>query len=169
MDYPKRKHPRLKDYDYSKCGAYFITICAENKANIFSHIVPPRDTGCSSLDVPHVKLTPIGKIVDSYINQISVHYENISVDSYVIMPNHVHLLLTFTEFGAPRFHTVCASRPTANLSSVVAALKRFSNRDAGKNLWQTGFYDHIIRDETDYLTRLQYIDHNPAKWFYNLK
>ncbi len=56
------------------------------------------------------------------------------------------------------------ARPT--VSRVVSALKRFSNRDAGEAMWQTSFYDHVIRDDGDYLTRWNYIDENPARWYY---
>ena len=88
-------------------------------------------------------------------------YPGLNIDVYAIMPNLVHILFTSPgeTRGAPG-----ASRPTALVSRMVAAIKRFSNRDAGIDLWQPSFYDHIIRDQTDYLTKWNYIDTNPARW-----
>ena len=79
------------------------------------------------------------------------------MDNYVIMPNHVHILLAVG--GVPG-----SARPT--VSRVVSALKRFSNRDAGEAMWQASFYDHVVRGVGDYLTRWNYIDENPARWYY---
>ena len=76
------------------------------------------------------------------------------------MPNHVHILISVSrDDGAPG-----SSRPTALVSRMIAALKRFSNRDAGQKLWQTSFYDHIIRDDADYAARYNYILDNPRRW-----
>ena len=77
------------------------------------------------------------------------------------MPNHVHLLLSIDHSapGAPR-----SSRPTQLISRIIAALKRFTNQQAGFNLWQSTFHDHIIRSDADYLRIRDYIGANPAKW-----
>ncbi len=166
MDLPNRKHPRLKDYDYSSVGAYFITVCARNKECIFSRITVGRDDP----GAPETALSSRGKIVEKYILSIPKAYADITVENYIIMPNHVHILMTINDnakavsenYGAPR-----SSRPT--VSSVIGALKRFTNRETGEKLWQTSFYDHIVRDENDFLTRWQYIDKNPAKWYYELR
>ena len=81
-----------------------------------------------------------------------------SVEKYVIMPNHVHLLLSIgASNGAPG-----SSRPT--VSQIIGAWKRFVHRECGQIIFQTSYYDHIIRDENDLLTRWNYIDENPAKW-----
>ncbi len=86
---PKRKPTRLKDFDYSSPGAYFITICTENRRKILSRIV-----GGDVLDAAkNVELLPWGKIADKYINQLNDFYENITVDRYVIMPNHIYIML----------------------------------------------------------------------------
>ena len=107
-----------------------------------------------------VCLTAAGCIVDRYIRSISAAYPHIVVDQYIIMPNHVHLLLTVLHNdGAPG-----SSRPTALIPRVVAALKRFTNQEAGCKLWQTSYYDHIIRDEADYTARYNYILDNPRRW-----
>ena len=148
-----RVHPRLKNYNYSAAGAYFITMCSKDKAHIFGQVSVGRD----DLGAPGTELSAIGKVVEKYIVSVSEAYKNVSVDNYVVMPNHIHLLLTIRAEGAPG-----SSRPT--VSQVIAALKRFTNRECGMKLWQSSFYDHIIRDEKDYFTRWNYIDTNPFRW-----
>ena len=83
------------------------------------------------------------------------------MEKFVVMPNHVHLLMGITrrETGAPR-----SSRPTKLVPRIVSALKRFTNKEAGWDLWQTSYHDHIVRSEADYLRIWNYIDTNPAKW-----
>lgn len=161
-----RKPTRLREYDYASNGAYFVTVCSKDKAKIFCRIVGRDDLGAP----PCVMLTDIGKVVDKYICLISDAYNTVNVDKYVVMPNHIHLLLTI---GKQR--RAESSRPTdaeekrvsknyPTVSQIIAALKRFTNKETGIKLWQTSFHDHIIRDEHDYLVRWQYIDDNPAKW-----
>lgn len=150
----ERKHPRLKGYDYSKDGVYFVTFCTKDKRCLLSSV------GRDDLGAPSVRLTSYGKIAEQYICSIPTAYDTVEIDKYVIMPNHIHLLLRIgMGSGAPG-----SSRPTQMIPRIVAALKRFTNRDAGVKLWQTSFYDHIIRNETDFLRIWTYIDTNPAKW-----
>ena len=85
MDLPKRKPTRLKDYDYSSEGTYFVTICTKDKQKILCDIV-----GEGLCALPSINLTPIGEIVKQSIEYIDNNYDCISVDKYVIMPNHVH-------------------------------------------------------------------------------
>ena len=155
MEYPKRKSTRLKDYDYSSEGAYFITICTHNKQKILCDIV-----GGGALDAPKIKLSTIGGIVEKYILS-SNNIPEISVEKYVIMPNHIHLILLVKN----NIGTSKAPSPTNNIiSHSISTLKRFVNRDVGENIFQRSFYDHIIRGENDYLKIWNYIDTNPQKW-----
>ena len=87
-DLPKRKPNRLKEYDYSSPGVYFITICTKDRRNLFW-----ENAGASITRPPDVQLSEYGKIVDSAIRNIPVYYPAISIDSYTVMPNHIHLLL----------------------------------------------------------------------------
>ena len=148
-----RKPTRLQNYDYSQNGYYFITICTHNKQKILCDIV-----GDGALDVPQIVLSKTGEIVDKYIlstNNIS----GIAVDKYVIMPNHIHIILVVKN-GTSR-----ATSPTNNIiSHSISTLKRFVNKDVGKNIFQRSFHDHIIRGEEDYLKIWNYIDTNPQKW-----
>ena len=92
---PQRKSTRLKDFDYNTNGAYFITICTEGRGKILSSAV-----GGDVLDAPHIELLPHGKIADKYIRQINDHYADIVVDRYVIMPDHIHIILFLFDNGA---------------------------------------------------------------------
>lgn len=152
---PERKPTRLKDYDYSSGGSYFITICSKDKKPIFSRIV-----GDGFLDVPQVVLTEYGTIINRQINIMGEYYKNIKINNYVIMPNHIHILISVYRDGSSGMPT-----PTNKaIPSFVGTLKRFVNRNVGKNIFQRSFNDHIIRDECDYLARWQYIENNPLKW-----
>ena len=150
----ERKHPRLKEYDYSSAGVYFITLCTRHRSEVLCRIVGRDDPGAP----PYIVLSPSGKVAEKYIRTISSAYENVSVDKFVIMPNHVHLLISISDMQ----RRAESSRPT--VSRIIGAFKRFSNKECGCSLWQASFYDHIIRDEMDYLGHWQYIDDNPAKW-----
>ena len=152
MNFPKRKVLRLKDYDYSQTGGYFITFCTENRAPVLSRIT----VGKAALRLPQVELTEYGRITEKYIQNISVAYPHISVENYVIMPNHVHLLLLVGDGGQG------AARPT--VSAVVRSIKALVRKETGKSLFQNSFYDHILRDGQDFLIHWDYIETNPGKW-----
>lgn len=85
-----------------------------------------------------------------------MHYENTCIDHYVIMPNHIHFIIKIGNTGQP------AAAPT--LSRIVNQFKGYVTKQTGNSIWQKGFYDHVIRDEDDYLTKANYIENNPAKW-----
>ena len=152
-----RKNTRLPGYDYNTPGAYFLTICTENRHCLLSRIV-----GTGVLDGPRIELSPYGEIAAKYINQLTDFYANISVESYVIMPNHIHILLCIKEEGP-------SGRPVPTLqnsvvSRFVSTFKRFCNKEYGKNIWQNRSYDHVIRNQADFDKHLQYIYENPFGW-----
>ncbi len=155
MELPKRKPTRLKDFDYSQNGAYFVTICTKDKQCIFSEVV-----GGGALDAPQNILSETGKIAEKYILSTN-NIPDVAVDKYVIMPNHIHLILIVHNTGG----TSKAPSPTNNIiSHTISTFKRFVNKEAGQNIFQRSFHDHIIRDEQDYLKIWNYIDTNPQKW-----
>lgn len=157
MDLQKRKPHRLPNFYYNTPGAYFITICTKDRKNLFW-----EDVGVS---IARPQLTPWGEIADKAISQIPKHYPAISVDHYVIMPNHIHLLL--------QINTDADGRPMVvpTISVVVQQLKGVITKQIGQSVWQKSFHDHVIRGDADYLKIWEYIDNNPAKWeedcFYN--
>ena len=154
MDLPKRESTRLENFDYSQGDAYFITICTKDKQNLFGHIV-----GGGAFDAPKIILSPQGEIVEKYILSTN-NIPNLKVDKYVIMPNHIHLLLSVENSCG----TSWAPSPTNNkISLAVSTLKRFVNKEIGYNIFQRSFYDHVIRNKNDYNEIWQYIENNPAK------
>ena len=158
--FPKRKINRLKSWNYSNNGGYFITICTDNRKHILSKIC----VGDGLPDVPHIELTDNGRTVKEQFEIMNALYEDIRVNHYVIMPNHIHFIVEITKrngtSGRPS-----PTRSNAIISKYISTFKRFTNRKSGIDLWQRSYYDHIIRDEKDYMEKLNYILSNPLKWF----
>ena len=168
--HPIRKKNRLADYDYSQPGAYFITVCTKDRKCILSTIVgadarigpgAPTPVGADAHIGPRAVLTPVGKVVEKYIQSIP------GIGEYVIMPNHVHMILRISATNILE-GPMWASAPTkASIPAMVRSWKILINKELGQSIWQRSYYDHIIRDEQDYLTRVQYIAENPAKWHFD--
>ena len=155
MELPKRKSTRLKSFDYSRDGYYFVTICTHKKQKILCDIVGEG--------FPLPRLTLQGKITEKYILNINKKYLCVKPDKYVIMPNHIHIILQIDNNGR--------GDPSPTISNVIGWLKynitkeiNQSNSRYGQNIFQRSFHDHIIRGESDYLKIWNYIDTNPAKW-----
>lgn len=140
-----RKINRLQNFDYSSNGAYFITICSKNRLNIFSEI---------SYD-GSVSLSKIGYIIDKELSDITPIYKNVFIDKYVIMPNHIHLILRLD-------NTI--DEDTPKISRIIQQFKGTVTKQSGAPVWEKGFYDHIIRNQSDFDTKWNYIDMNPLKW-----
>ena len=149
MKLPQRKPTRLDGFDYSTPGAYFITICTKDKKCILGEIV-----GDDAHIVPQNKLSQIGLVCEKYILNINTVYEIVRVDNYVIMPNHIHLIVIIETGGDG----------TPPLQDIIGRLKSYTTGKYGAELWQRSFHDHIIRGEKDYIKIAEYIDTNPVKW-----
>ena len=161
MKLPERKINRLRHYDYSSCGAYFITICTKDRKNIFWDKNQPNLVG-EAISLPHnVKLSVLGQIVEDAIQEIPEHYPCVEVDRYVIMPNHIHLMLLIPYDGG---RLIASPTNTASISTVVGQMKRSVSKKIGVAIWQRSFHDHIIRDRRDYEEISKYICENPARW-----
>ncbi len=156
MDLPKRKQIRLPVYDYSTPGAYFVTICTQERRCVLPDVV----VGDGVLDVPQVQLTLSGMCVRDTLLEIEQHYGWLSLDHYVIMPNHIHLLLRIEDNGPSGTPAHANSR----LAVLISTLKRFTNKRCGVQLWQRSYHEHIIRNQNDYHEIWEYIEGNPAKW-----
>ena len=141
---------------YSSVGAYFVTVCTVKKQPFLGNVV-----GGGVLDAPYVRLSECGRIAEQVLLEMDSFYEDISVDKYVVMPNHVHFILTIRESRGPSRTPAPAN---ARLPAFISTWKRFTNRKAGTQMWQRGYYDHIIRNEADYRRIWQYADENPARW-----
>lgn len=147
----QRKHPRLHDYNYAENGGYFVTFCTKNREHLLSYI----RVGPDALIGPLLELTPYGQLVEDAIAGAVDAYPNVDIPEYVIMPNHVHLVVTIN--GPMR-----ASGPT--LGMIVRSIKTRVSRACGRPVWQEKYYDHIIRNHDDYLQICAYIQNNPARW-----
>ena len=166
----------MKDYDYSLTGAYFITLCTQGKRNILCEIGPVGQGLCSC------RLLAAGEIVQDELSRLETRYDGMKIDKYVIMPNHLHMIVIIDQPGERREQSplACAKErpqpgghvcPRPTVSDFVCGLKSITTKQCnrtcgttGKTLWQTGFHDHIIRGEANYLRIWQYIDENPLKW-----
>ena len=143
MNRSRRKN-RLAGYDYSQEGLYFLTICTKDSSCIL------WEDGTRSATGHH--LSPIGKIVESKIEEIVNVYEGVTAEIYAIMPNHVHLIIGV---AAPEVITI---------SRVVKQFKGSASKSVGTGIWQRSFHDRIIRNEREHRAIWQYIDENPAMW-----
>ena len=153
MDFKNRKQLRLNNYDYSNNGAYFITVCTQGRRNILSRII----VGEGFHPLPIVELTKIGIEIENTINFINDNYRNVFIEKYVIMPNHIHLILYLG-------YENLGGHGNPPLQKIVGQLKSFTTKKYGKILWQRSYYDHIIRNDMEHAEIWSYIDSNPSKW-----
>ena len=159
---PQRKPLRWNNYDYNTPGAYFITICTHDKRCTLSHVVGAIH------ESPAIKLTNFGQIVEHILHHIPAHLKA-TVDRFVIMPNHIHLLLVILDDEELRAIRESPLRGRSVISKTVGYIKMNATRQIHEihddvNVWQRGFHDHVIRDHRDYEKIAKYIDENPAQW-----
>ncbi|MBQ2421283.1 MAG: hypothetical protein II284_07800 [Clostridia bacterium] len=183
---PKRKHPRLENYDYSSAGAYFVTICTQNRRCVLSRIV---GRGLAPAITSGIEYTLFGKIAEEQLLLLEKRYPCLTVEQYSIMPNHIHAILILANEAAgasPRptiMDIVCAYKslttreneaagasPRPTIMDIVCAYKSLTTRECKKNgfdgkLFQTSFYEHIIRGQEDYDEIAKYIYENPMQWY----
>ena len=157
MELQSRKNIRLKSYDYNVPGYYFITVCTKQKQKLLCDIV-----GTGVLDGPKVQLSHCGKIAEAQLENMCSFYDGLRVEKYVIMPNHIHLLIHITSCcnEVPE----CISPRDSKISKFIGSFKRFTNKSIGENIWQSRSYDHVVRGERDYQEIWKYIDDNPSRW-----
>ena len=141
MELPKRKPTRLQNYDYSQQNLYFVTICTSGKKCLFGNVGA---------------LNEYGKIAEKCLKEISAVYKDVCVDQFVVMPNHVHALITIE-------NSVSLSQVVGQYKmSVTKAIHRY---DKKLTVWQRSFYDHVVRNQEDYQRIWTYIVGNPQSWY----
>ena len=160
MNLPQRIIIRLKDYDYLQAGYYFVTICTHNRQNLL----------CDIIDHANVKFTDIGLQVKNSILNIPSIFTSVYIELYVIMPNHLHIIVVINKTGGHGTGTGGHGNPPL-LQDIIGRFKSFTtyeynkmNKTKDKLLWQRNFYDHIIRNEQELQSIREYIINNPAKW-----
>ena len=171
---PRRRSVRLKSFDYSQPAAYFVTVCARDRKSLFGQIV----LGKALLNV-------LGDIVNECWREIPVHFPGVELPIHVVMPNHLHGVLVFhtrarhavplqidlgaaslasdvEAFGTPRERSI----PTVVRSFKAAVTKRARQvlRRPNLEVWQRGYYEHLIRDHEDFQNTWDYIRWNPQRW-----
>jgi putative transposase len=166
------KSARLKDYDYSQNGMYFVTICTKNREEYFGSIVNKE-----------MILNEMGKIVDRFWQEIPTHFPFVNFDIYQIMPNHVHGIIEILcdkharrDEAMPRLYNGAypkmskISPMAGSLSVILGSYKSIITKTIRKKIpyilfaWQSRYYDRIIRNESELNRIREYIFNNPAKW-----
>ena len=163
----KRKDNRLKYYNYSSPGAYFITMCTAGRINLFWNNAPDiqavcwNPVGANCVRPQNLPLSDIGEIVLKELEEWGRTYEKVSLSSFVVMPNHLHVLVVISEdeYGRPQV------APT--IDRMVKQFKGTVTKKVGISIWQKSFHDHIIRSREDYNEHLKYITENPMRWQYD--
>ena len=155
-----RRSLRLKGYDYSRDGAYFVTICTKNRECLFGEIVNGS-----------MLLTPFGEIVGACWDDLPCHYQHMELDAFVVMPNHIHGVIVLADTVVGAGFKPAPTRKRHGLPEIIRAFKTFSSRRInglrnapGTSLWQRGYYEHIIRNENSLNDIRNYIQFNPAMW-----
>ena len=141
MTYYSRKSARIPNYDYTSCNYYFVTICTHNRKCIFGSVE---------------KLNKSGEIAKNEIISLSEHYQSVLIDHFVVMPNHIHMIIILEEKGP-------------NLNQIIAQYKSGVSRKIHTvfpiiSVWQRSYHDHIIRNQASYEKIWNYIENNPLKW-----
>jgi REP element-mobilizing transposase RayT len=148
--------PRLKAWDYSRAGGYFVTICVKD-----------RDCCLGGINNNEVSLSPFGGIVSRCWEEIPSHFSSVSLDEFVVMPNHVHgiIVINGRDGACP-----VSTKKQPSLSVIVGAFKSavtrkiHSEMPASAFIWQERFFDHVIRNDVDLDRVREYIHNNPLQW-----
>ena len=168
MELPKRKSKRLKNYNYSQNGAYFLTMVTRDRQNLFGKIIAETADPIEPFadePIPEMEISNYGMIVKHQIDEMASIYDYLDIEKYVIMPNHIHLIVmihTDDDNSAPP-----TTPANAIISAFVSTLKRYTNRKMGVSAWQRSYHDRIIRNEREHKKIWEYIDSNPLRWTWN--
>ena len=174
--YLKRKNPRLTTFDYTTPTVYFLTLCTKNRERCLSKIV---GRGLDPAVRYEMELTPYGNIAEQDLLALPRHFTGVTVLQYSIMPDHIHILLQLDAAG-----TAAGSRPrptdateterqpgtTAGDKSrpgipvIIGQYKSGVSRKCKRALWQTSYYDRVVRSEQELLEIQRYMENNPYQW-----
>jgi len=157
-----RRSIRLRGYDYTKPGAYFLTICTADRAPLFGEVVDGI-----------VHHSSLGGVASAFWSDIGIHFPFVTVDAFIVMPDHVHGILVFNGDGAiPLNGVTIFSAISPRRGSLVVVVRSYkgavtshARRDGFEGpVWQRGIYEHIIRDGQALARIRRYIVSNPARW-----
>lgn len=164
MKQPHRKSIRLKGYDYSQPGFYFVTICAQHRRSIFGDVVEGV-----------MQLSDAGKIVERCWNDIPHHFPHVRLGAFQIIMNHVHGIVEIKSIVGTRhavsLHEAFGKPQPGSLSTIIRSFKsvvtkqvRETGLSQGRSFWQSRYYDHIIRSDREHFFIARYIELNPLMW-----
>ncbi len=174
MKYDPSKHHRrsirLKGYDYSQAGAYFVTICAQNRARLFGEIVNGE-----------MQLNDAGAMIGRWWNELANKFPTFESDAFVVMPNHIHCIVVITDVGQGQPHRAAPTDPptaptrptlgdmmdwfkTMTTNEYIRGVKQLGWQPFDKRVFQRNYYEHIIRNERALNAIREYIQNNPANW-----
>ncbi|MBE5792949.1 MAG: transposase [Clostridiales bacterium] len=161
MNYPIRKPLRLPHYDYSETGCYFITLCTQGRLLLFELENNPR-TGD---EIVAPDCAPQNQILHNWVRALPSYFPSVCVDLYVILPDHLHMLLSINRPGTnSALSDIMQCFKSGTTKDYIAGVKEGCLRPFDRKLWQKSYYDHVIRNHSDYLEIWQYIANNPKKW-----
>ena len=149
MEYPNWKRNRMDSYDYSTNGAYFITLCTQNKVPILWHGTMPE-------------LTEAGCVALQWLKKLPERFPGILLDSYAIMPDHIHFILFFQN-SSHELPQVMKWYKTMTTNELIRNVKEGHAPAFSGHLWQRSYYDHVIRNDIDLAETRRYISENPLK------
>jgi len=176
MDFRGRRSIRIPGYDYAEAGAYFITICTSRRIALFGEVIGGR-----------MSLNRLGEIASACWRAVPFHFDNVTLDASVVMPNHIHGILairTGEAFGtspepkeqillpnASPLRTAPRGTAPGSVAAIIQNYKSISARRINRwrgtptlPVWQRNFYEHVVRDEEDLGRIREYILANPAAW-----
>ncbi len=171
---PKRKQLRLPEYDYAQEGAYFVTVCTQDKKCLFGDVVDEA-----------MVLNDAGEMVERCWQEIPVHFPHVALDCFVVMPNHVHGIVFIGDasaiVGAKNFSPLRLSKPCNNIQNQrpsgtsktigsivrgfkIGVTKWMRQNTSTHKVWQRNYFERVIRNERELHEMRTYITNNPLKW-----
>ena len=170
MEMHKRKPNRLKEYDYNTPAKYFVTLCTQNRQCLFEM---ENVVGNDLCVVPCLQ----NQIIHKWVDEIENKFEEVTVEKYIIMPDHVHFIIFISSIEDKTNNANYAERhagrslpeimrffKTMTTNEYIKGVKNGKLTPFDKKLWQKSYYDHIIRNQEDYIKVWEYIESNPAIW-----
>jgi putative transposase len=155
-----RRSIRLADYDYSKPGSYFVTICTKSHTTVFGEVIDYQ-----------MHLSELGEIVNKCWSEMPGHFPTIKLDQFIVMPNHIHMIVVIMDLNGrgrvnptPTVRSITLGDIVGGFKSISAMLVNMIRNTKGQPLWQRNYYEYIIRNENDLMEKRQYILDNPARW-----
>lgn len=145
---------RLKGFDYAKPRLYFVTICVQSRQPLFGNVCDGK-----------MVLNDAGEMVKSCWEQIHQRYPSLSINQYVVMPNHFHAIVDLSSSdGTISMPSVIGAFKSISTNEYISGVRRGLWMPFEKRLWQRNYYEHIVRGLMDYCRIIKYIQNNPVRW-----